>query len=155
MHSVALFTGAWIEINVSGLHRRNALRRALYGRVDWNSFTDYAGPVNHESRSLRARGLKLLCRRCHVFLLLVALFTGAWIEIFFSNSFSIRNSMSRSLRARGLKCQTQNACRPPAPKSRSLRARGLKCKYIVNNCVNPVSRSLRARGLKYKNLFLK
>jgi len=57
--AVALFTGAWIEIQ----------------------FVKDKVKSKTPSRSLRARGLKLMWKDFKVQLMEVALFTGAWIEI--------------------------------------------------------------------------
>ena len=55
--------------------------RALYGRVDWNLINPRTIVNQSRSRSLRARGLKSEDLTSQPDPKIVALFTGAWIEI--------------------------------------------------------------------------
>ncbi len=81
INTVALFTGAWIEMKYTK-EKEEEVRR---------------------SRSLRARGLKSVVHNVVVVDPVVALFTGAWIEMTSARTRSPISSTSRSLRARGLK----------------------------------------------------
>jgi len=63
--------------------------RALYGRVDWNVTYIIVAVKTFMSRSLRARGLKLAYIIDQYYVINVALFTGAWIEIIFNYIFGI------------------------------------------------------------------
>ena len=103
---VALFTRAWIEISLVFTITSSPQRRPLHEGVDWNS-------TQHLKKSLKR------CRPLHEGVdwnnlvvsslwlsLSVALFTRAWIEIFYSVELEVNSYMSPSSRGRGLKYGT-------------------------------------------------
>ena len=78
---VALFTRAWIEINIGQRTAKRESSRPLYEGVDWNVLQKKIKKYKKRSPSLRGRGLKFFVVQIILFRCMVALFTRAWIEI--------------------------------------------------------------------------
>ena len=78
---VALFVSAWIEISLSNSVLPFCQCRTLCECVDWNKLTVMNKKLYRKSHSLWVRGLKSNTNPQKYFLLYVALFVSAWIEI--------------------------------------------------------------------------
>ena len=144
---VALFTRAWIEILQIKPVMPTAKRRPFHEGVDWN-MTNTKTPIpTARSPFSRGRGLKFKARAAWTISAQVALFTRAWIEIHLYRPW--RTSASSRPFHEGVDWNTIiNKINSSTTESPFSRGRGLKSLCLTATTAQKVSPFSRGRGLK-------